>query len=75
MNIVATFKGGVTTLNIPYKYKQKSKYRLSNFLVRVIIRNVSNSNPSPAQNPTALIPIYFQQNEIKLYPDSFYMLP
>ena len=75
MNFVATFKGEVTTLNIPYKDKQKSKYRLSNFLVRVIIRNVSNSNPSPAQNPTALIPIYFQQNEIKLYPDSFYMLP
>ena len=55
MNIVATFKGGVTTLNIPYKYEQKSKYKLSNFLV--IIRNVSNSDPSPAQNPTALIPI------------------
>ena len=57
MNIVATFKGGVTTLNIPYKYEQKSKYKLSNFLVKVIIRNVSNPGPSPAQNPTALIPI------------------
>ena len=32
MNFAATFKGEVTTLNIPYKDKQKSKYRLSNFL-------------------------------------------
>ena len=75
MNIVATFKRGVTILNIPYKYKQKSKIQIVQISSKSNYKERNNSNPSPAQNPTALIPIYFQQNEIKLYPDSFYMLP
>ena len=77
MNFVAIFKGEVTTLSIPYKInKEQTDY--PNFLARVIIKDVSNSDPSLAQNPIALRPIYFNKMRLShihilfpLYLDSF----
>ena len=45
MNFVAIFKGEITTLSIPFKInKEQTDY--PNFLARVIIEDVSNSDPS-----------------------------
>ena len=59
MNFVAIFKGEITTLSIPFKInKEQTDY--PNFLARVIIEDISNSDLSLVRNPIDLRPIYFQ---------------
>ena len=45
--------------------KQRAKKVGPNFLARVTIRDVSNSDPSLAQNLIALIPIYFNKMRLR----------
>ena len=71
MNFVAIFKGEVTTLSIPYKDKQRANGS-SKFLSK---SNVSNSDPSLAQNPIALRPSDFNKMKLSHIHILFFTLP